>query len=144
MSDHEANEDDMPDDKDSTHSGEGNGEGESEGDVVVADVVVVDVDRDGDGETHGEDEEDSSDVFFDAGEGVVISGDRLSLHAVTQPQRAAKVAAAAAPKTIPSIPYHPALPSHITPHPAAANRPQWTFHHAQSRQLQRILTTKSR
>ena len=84
MSDHEANEDDMPDDKDSTHSGEGNGEGESEGDVVVADVVVVDVDRDGDGETHGEDEEDSSDVFFDAGEGVVISGDRLSLHAASE------------------------------------------------------------
>ena len=82
MSDPEEDEDDMPDDKDSTHSGEGNGEGE--GDVVVADVVVVDVDRDGDGETHGEDEEDSSDVLFDAGEGVVIGGDRLSLHAASE------------------------------------------------------------
>ena len=41
-------------------------------------------DGDGDGETRGEDEEDSSDAFFDAGEVVVVGSDRLSLHAASQ------------------------------------------------------------
>ena len=75
----------MPEDKDSTHSGEGDGEGEGEADVVVADVVVADVDRDGDGKTGGEDEEeDSSKDFFDASEGAVIGPDRLSLRAASE------------------------------------------------------------
>ena len=79
----------MPDDKDSTHSGEGEGDGDGaedcEGEVVVADVVVADVDRDGGGETHGEDEEeDSSEDFFDAGGGAVIADGRLSLRAVSE------------------------------------------------------------
>ena len=48
---------------------------------------VVDVDRDGDGETRGEDEEEEEeDDFFDAGEGAVISPDRLSLRAGEQPK----------------------------------------------------------
>ena len=46
--------------------------------------MVADVERDGDGETRGEDEEDSSDDFFDAGEGAVIGPDRLSLRAVSE------------------------------------------------------------
>ena len=46
---------------------------------------VVDVDRDGDGETRGEDEEEEEeDDFFDAGEGAVISPDRLSLRAASE------------------------------------------------------------
>ena len=48
--------------------------------------MVADVDRDGgDGETRDEDEEeDSSDHFFDAGEGAVIGPDRLSLRAASE------------------------------------------------------------
>ena len=93
MSDPEENEDDMPEDKDSTHSGEGEVDGDGDGaedgesEVVVADVVVADVDRDGDsGEPRGEvdEEEDSSDDFFDAGEGAVLAGDRLSLRAASE------------------------------------------------------------
>ena len=41
-------------------------------------------DGDGDGETRGEDEEDSSDAFFDAGEVVVVGSDRLSLHGASE------------------------------------------------------------
>ena len=52
--------------------------------MVVADVVVTDGDGDGDGETRHEDEEDSSDDFFDAGEGAVISPDCLPLHATSE------------------------------------------------------------
>ena len=73
MSDPEEDEDDMPEDKDSRHSSEGEGD--------------RDVDRDGDcGETRGEvdEEEDSSDDFFDAGEGAVIGPDRLSLRAASE------------------------------------------------------------
>ena len=52
-------------------------------------MVVADVDRDGDGdgETRGEDEEDSSDDFFDAGEGAVIGPDRLCLRAAPESGR---------------------------------------------------------
>ena len=52
--------------------------------VIVAEAVVADVERDGDGETRGEDEEYSSDDFFDAGEGAVIGPDRLSLRAASE------------------------------------------------------------
>ena len=69
------NEDDVPEDKDSTHEGEGEGNSEAEADAIVADV--------GGGETHGEDE-DSSDSFFDAVEGTVIFPGRLSLHAASE------------------------------------------------------------
>ena len=62
---------------------------------------VVDVDRDGDGETRGEDEEEDSDDFFDAGEGAVISPDASPY---APPRRAAKVAAAGAPKTTLLVP----------------------------------------
>ena len=92
MSDPEEDEDDMPEDKDSTCSGvasedKGDEDRDDEDEVVVADVVVADVDRDGDGdgETRGEDEEeDSSDDFFDAGEGAVIGPDRLSSRAASE------------------------------------------------------------
>ncbi|KAF8266378.1 hypothetical protein EI94DRAFT_1733232 [Lactarius quietus] len=57
-------EDDMPDDKDSSRSGLGD-----------ADVDV---------ETREDEEEDSSDDFFDAGEGAVISADRLSSRAASE------------------------------------------------------------
>ena len=43
------------------------------------DVVVTNGDSNGNGEMHGEDEEDSSDDFFDAGEGAIISPNRLPL-----------------------------------------------------------------
>ena len=43
--------------------------------------MVADGDRDGDGETGGEDEEDDSDDFFEAGEGAVLAGTCLSLRA---------------------------------------------------------------
>ena len=49
--------------------------------------MVADVDREGDrGETRGEvdEEEDSSDNFFDAGEGAVIGTDCLSLHTASE------------------------------------------------------------
>ena len=90
MSDLEEDEDDMPEDKDSTCSGiasedKDDEDRDGEDEVVVADLVVADVDRDGDGETRGEDEEeDSSDDFFDAGEGAVIGPDRLSLRAASE------------------------------------------------------------
>jgi hypothetical protein len=61
-------EDDMPDDKDSSRSSVG--DGDAEGDVVAE--VVADGDADA-----CEDEEGSSDDFFDAGKGVVTP-DRLS------------------------------------------------------------------
>ena len=65
--------------------------------------MVADVDRDGSGgETHGEDEEVSSDDFFDASEGPIIGLDRLSLRAASESVQV-KVAAAAAPKTSPSV-----------------------------------------
>ena len=48
-------------------------------------MVVASVDRDGDGETRGEDKkEDSSDDYFDSGEGVVIGPDHLSLRAASE------------------------------------------------------------
>jgi hypothetical protein len=47
---------------------------------VVVDVVA---DGDGDGATREDEEEDSSDDFFDAGEGAVIP-DRLSLCAASE------------------------------------------------------------
>ena len=92
MSDPDEDEDDMPEDKDSTYSGvasedKGDEDRDGEDEVVVTDVVVADVDRDsdGDGETRGEDEEeDSSDDFFDAGEGAVIGPDRLSSRAASE------------------------------------------------------------
>ena len=92
MSDPEEDEDDMPEDKDSTCSGvasedKGDEDRDDEDEVVVADVVVAGVDQDGegDGETRGEDEEeDSSDDFFDAGEGAVIGPDRLSSRAASE------------------------------------------------------------
>ena len=68
MSDPEEDEDNMPDNKDSTHEGEG--ETEAEPDVVEADVMVVDVDRDDDGETGGEDEEEDSSDGLRAGRGL--------------------------------------------------------------------------
>ena len=78
MSDPEEDEDGMPDDKVSTHSGEGKGDDNGEADVAVADVVIADGDSDGEGETRSEDEkEDSSNDFFDAGEGAFIGPDRL-------------------------------------------------------------------
>ena len=47
--------------------------------------MVANVTRDGDGETRGEDEEeDSSDDYFDSGEGAVIGPDRLSLRAASE------------------------------------------------------------
>ena len=100
MSDSEEDEEDMPDDKNSTCSGEADGDPNKEDDVVVAEAVVADVDRDGDGGTRGEDE-DSPDDFFDAGEGAVIAGDASSY---AQPPRVARVAALVAPKTTPSAP----------------------------------------
>ena len=90
MSDPEEDEDDMPEDKDSTCSGvasedKGDEDRDDEDEVVVADFLVADLDRDGNGETRGEDEEeDSSDDFFDAGEGAVIGPDRLSLRAASE------------------------------------------------------------
>ena len=66
MWDPEEDEDDMQDNKFSSHSNEG--DGDDEADVVVADVMVAD----SDGERHCEDKEDSSDDFFDSGEGAVI------------------------------------------------------------------------
>ena len=64
----------MSEDNDSTCSEvvcEINGDGTEDGEGEVADVVVADANRAGD-ETRGEDEEeDSSDDFFDAGEGAV-------------------------------------------------------------------------
>ena len=68
MSDPEEDEDNMPDNKDSTHEGEG--ETEAEPDVVEADIMVVDVDRDNDGETGGEDEEEDSSDGLRAGGGL--------------------------------------------------------------------------
>ena len=97
MSDPEEDEDDIPEDKDSTYSGEGKadgdgegeggGEGEGEADVVKVDMVVADVDQDGDGdgETCSEDEDEySSDNFFDAGEGTVIGPDRFPSRAAPE------------------------------------------------------------
>ena len=60
------------------------GDPNKEDDLVVAEAMVAEVDRDGDGETRGEDEEDSSDNFFDAGEGAVIASDHLSLRAASE------------------------------------------------------------
>ena len=85
MSESEEDEEDMPDDENSTCSGEADGDPNKEDDVVVAEAVVADVDRDGDGETRGEDEEaDSFDDFFDEGEGAVIGPDHLSLCATSE------------------------------------------------------------
>ena len=78
MWDPEEDEDDMQDNKFSSHSSEG--DGDDEADVVVADVMVAD----SDGERHCEDKEDSSDDFFDSGEGAVIGPDRLSLRAASE------------------------------------------------------------
>jgi hypothetical protein len=90
MSDPQEDEDDMPDDKDSSRSvGEGDGDEEAE-------VVAI---GDGDGDAREEEEEEEDD-FFDAGEGALI-GDHLSLRAAS---RAARAEAAAAPKTTPSVP----------------------------------------
>ena len=77
MSDPEEDECDMPHDKESgmVAEAEANGGAEGEVDGVVSDVVVAE--GDGDGETR-EDEEDSSDDFFDAGQGAVIGPDHLS------------------------------------------------------------------
>ena len=103
MSDLEEDEDDMPEDKDSTCSGiasedKGDKDRDGEDEVVVADFLVADLDRDGDGETRGEDEEeDSSDDFFDAGE-APSSAPTASPYA--PPRRAAKVAAAARKMTL--------------------------------------------
>ena len=77
-----------------------NGEGECEGDVTVTDVAVTDGDWNNNGSTREDEEEDSSGDFFDAGEGTVIASNCLPY---VQPPRAAKVAAAAALKTIPSV-----------------------------------------
>jgi hypothetical protein len=63
----------MPDYQDSSSSGAG--DADVEGDVVA--------DGDGDGDLRREEEEDSSDNVFDAGEGAVIS-DRLSLRAASE------------------------------------------------------------
>ena len=90
MSDLEEDEDDMPEDKDSTCFGiasedKDDEDRDGEDEVVVADFLVADLDRDGDDETRGEDEEeDSSDDFFDADEGAVIGHDRLSLRAASE------------------------------------------------------------
>ncbi|KAF8269994.1 hypothetical protein EI94DRAFT_1828620 [Lactarius quietus] len=62
MSDPEEDEEDMPDDKDSSRSGQ----------------------CDADVETREDEDEDSSDVFFDAGEGAVISANRLSSRAASE------------------------------------------------------------
>ena len=60
------------------------GDGTEDGEGEVADVVVADANRAGD-ETRGEDEEeDSSDDFFDAGEGTVLAAVRLSLRATSE------------------------------------------------------------
>ena len=64
---------------------------------------MVVTDGDGDGETRREDEEDPSD-FFDAGEGAVISPDRLPLVTRNLRQRS-KWRQRLAPKTVPSVPY---------------------------------------
>ena len=95
MSDPEEDEDDMPDDKVSTHSGERGGDGDGEADVVVADVLVAD------GETRGEDEEEySSDDFFDAGERAAIDHDRISLRAASE---SGQSGGGGVPETTPSV-----------------------------------------
>ena len=78
MSDPEEDECDMPHDKESgmVAEAEVNGGAEGEADGVVSDVVVAE--GDGDGETREDEEEDSSDDFFDAGQGAVIGPDHLS------------------------------------------------------------------
>jgi hypothetical protein len=77
MSDPEEDGDDIPDDNDKdlnrSSVGAGDGDGYEEAEVVP----------DGNGETHEDEEEDSSDDFFDAGEGAVIP-DRLSLRAASE------------------------------------------------------------
>ena len=85
MSGPEEDEDDIPDDNDSTRSdvvGEanGDGEGEGEGGIVVADVVAVDGNGNG---SISKDEEDSSDDLFDAVIGPEVP-DRLSSRAASE------------------------------------------------------------
>ena len=76
MSDPQEDEGDMPDDTDPSRSGVSEGNRHGEGGAVVAD-------GDGDGETYENEEEDSSDDFFYAGEGAIIPG-RLSLRATSE------------------------------------------------------------
>ena len=144
MSDPEEDEDDMTEDKDSTCSGiasedKDDEDRDGEDEVVVADFLVADLDRDGDGETRGEDEEeDSSDDFFDADEGAVIGPDRLSLRAASESGQSGSGGGTEDDPVGPITPSATAT-SHIT----TTSRPQWTFHHARVRRLQRNSTTKS-
>jgi hypothetical protein len=79
MSDPEEDEGDMPDDKDSLHSGVGDADAEGGANVdIVADVLA-----DGDGDAREGEAEDSSYHFLDAGEGAVIP-DRLSFRAASE------------------------------------------------------------
>jgi hypothetical protein len=83
MSDPEEDEDDMPEDPKITIKTRRVGVGAGDGDGDEEAEVVPEVVPDGNGETHEDEEEDSSDDFFDAGEGAVIP-DRLSLRPASE------------------------------------------------------------